>query len=286
MINNARNLKKRLLGLFPAKTLKENFNEDGNISDVIEILSGNLTDQAVYNFVRNHHTITRQHIYFYNLLRNFNPLSMIDFPFEIFSQSANAGTYEYLILPEISYRVVLSNPLEQEEVKFLQPVMIQIKNQILTLHFTKLEKNVAPYFDTERIATKVSQTNSEQEILNTISEFFINAFGLQKLDINRGVKFLWDTDSIDSTKVQWRRDSSVATDTMDENLLFKANYRVDYDVLILKPLVKTFFKYIKDDEYFCTSFDVDPANGQLNIPRFPKNVNQVKNVITEILANN
>ena len=97
---------------------------------------------------------------------------------------------------------------------------------------------------------------------------------------------LWDNDHIDCRKVQWRRTSSVAMETMDEDLTFKEQYPIEYPKLITQPLSKALFKHLKEDEYLCDVFEADASKGLINIPRFPKDEKQVENVVTEILTNN
>ena len=211
---------------------------------------------------------------------------MANFPIDIEDQSNSGGEYFYFCLPKINYKVTLFDPLAEDDLKFLQPLVIKIKNRILTIHFTKLEKTVSSYYPDNRAASRRSQSNHEAETLNKIISFFNTNFQTLPLDINKGVKHLWDNDHIDCRKVQWRRTSSVAMETMDEDLTFKEQYPIEYPKLITQPLSKALFKHLKEDEYLCDVFEADASKGLINIPRFPKDEKQVENVVTEILTNN
>jgi hypothetical protein len=285
-MNSNRNLLKRLLRLFPIKIVKEYFNEAGNATDAIEAITGSHTPQQIKDFVKNSYLITRQHIYLFHLGQTFSQTQMADFPFKIEFESHLNGEHFYFCLPIIKYDITLYNPLAEDELKFLQPVIIKIKNRTVTIHFTKIEKTVSSYYALDRLAIRRSQTKNEIENIDKITNFLTDEFGLTKLDVNKGVKHLWDNDFIDGRKVQWRKNSSIATETMDEDFTFKEKYPIEYNVLTTQPLAKTLFKYLKDDDYLCSAFDSDPSSGHINIPKFPKNANQVIDVITEILTNN
>lgn len=285
-MNTSRNLLKRLLRLFPAKLVKEYFEESGNSSDVIEIVTGGRSEQDIKAFVESNYLSTRQHIYMYELNSNFNHSHMNDFPFVLESNTHANNIYTYFFLPIITYQVTLYNPLNETTLQFLQPAIIKIENKTLTVHLTKIEKTISSYYPHDRGAVRRNVNNGEMENIDIICNFFNERFGLSTLDINTGIKYLWDNNSIDGKKVQWRKDSSVATETMDEDLLFKQRYPLEYNSLINQPLVKTLFKYIRDDQNLPDTFDADPSNGHISIPKFPNDTNQITNVIREILTHN
>ena len=286
-MNNSRDLIKRLLSLYPIKHVKEHFGETGNASEVIEVVSGNFRQKEIYAFAQSFSCLTRQHIYLLQLNRNLTLIDVIDFPLSTVFQQAERGGFTLFCLPKTSYSVSLINPLEESEIVFQQPVTITLVNKVLSVFFTKIEKNVTPYYPEARYPVKRAQKFDEDEILRTIVSYFQDQCGtVACLDINKGIKYLWDNSYIDSNKVQWMKASSNATETMHEKLLFKRSYPAEYDELIKAPLVKSYFKYIREDDNFCEFFDADPGTGQVNIPRFPKTENQVNNVIREILAHN
>lgn len=287
MANTIRDLHKRLLRLYPIKIVKEHFEQTGNAVDVIEAITGDGSQQVVRNFAFDKYSYTKQHIYIYDLDLNFSLDRMDGFPLEIVTtKNEGNGVFKFLCFGKVTYNVILNNPLESTTLKFFQPILIVATKKSLQIHFTKLEKNVSSFFDEDRAAIRTSQTNNEAEILQEIITHFNEHYALTPTDINKGIKNLWDKDFIDCKKVQWRRNNSVAMETMDEQYLYKSENPVDYKETVKKPLVKTSFKYLKEDEYFCDDFDADPGVGQLNIPKFPKNENQINNVITEILSRN
>lgn len=285
-MNNDRNLLKRLLRLYPIKLVKESFSESGNAEEAIEAISGNFQPTEIKNFAKNNYLLTRQHIYIFSLNSNYSPSDLNQFPLEIVNSSVNENEYFYFCLPKIRYEITLYNPLEEAILEFLQPVVIRIINNKVFIHVTKIEKTVSAYFPFDRYAVRRGQTNTESKSVELITDFLDYKFGLTRLDINKGIKTIWDNDFIDGRKVQWRKNSSVTTETMDEDFLFKQKYPAEYIEMTSKPLVKTLFKYIKEDDYLCDTFDSDPTNGLLNIPKFPKNANQILNVIAEILTYN
>ena len=113
------------------------------------------------------------------------------------------------------------------------------------------------------------------------SEYVISTY-----DINKGIKHLWEKDKIDSRYAKWKKDKSTTTETMDEDYTLKKHYHAIYLDLIKSPLNKMVFKYLLGDGVFCDHFSADPSSGQISIPLYPGNANQITNVINEILANN
>jgi hypothetical protein len=286
-MNTNRDLLKRLLHLYPIKIIKDHFQETGNANDVIEVVTGNKTGLAIKTFASNSYLYTRQNIYLYKLGRNFNSADIDeDFPFKIESSSQSTNEYSYFLLPKTTFTVYLSNPTDKEDLIFYQPVMIRFVNKVLAIHFTKLNKNEKYYYPENRSPKKSSSTQIEDDILGDIIKHFQTIYTITSLDINTGIKYIWDKDSIDCVKIQWRLPHSVNTATMDETLTFKEKYPDEYENITLRPLGKTNFIYLKDDESLCAGFTVDPSEGYISITSFPKHPNQVTNVISEILTNN
>lgn len=286
-MNTNRDLLKRLLRLFPVKVVKDKFNLTGVSADIIEQITGRQeADQTVRDFAADNYTYTKQHIYLYQSDRQFLNGSMTNFPLDVVKQANANGVRTYFCFATIEYSVILSNPLQNAQLRFFQPVMIRFIGDVIVIHFTKLEKNVATFFPADRNAIRTGQVSHEADTLEEIVTFLSNSYTLAPLDINRGIKHLWHNDWIDCRKVQWRRNNSIATEAMDEQYLYKQESPNEYADTITRPLVKTSFKYLEGDDYFCEDFDADPGNGHINIPKFPKDENQVLNVVREILTNN
>lgn len=286
-MNTGRDLMKRLLHLLPVQTIKSEYNLVGNAEDVIDVVIGSQTQTSIKNFIFNNYALTRQNIYIYDLSRNFSKqvFNSSIFPFSVENPRTVQGEFVFHCLPKTQFNVYLSNPIASEELHFFHPVTVRIANRRLIIHFTKLVKNVSHYFAGNRMAKKANQINTEEDILRLILEFFAN-YTPTSTDINRGVKYLWDIDDVDSYRIQWRKSFSSATEVMDGTMTFKEKYPPEYQQIVQSPLVKTVFKYLLDDDYLCKQFTTDPENGQISINQFSDNLNQVNNVVSKILANN
>jgi len=286
-MNTERDLSKRLLKLFPVKMLKEHYNTE-NVSEHLfdEVLNNN-TKAVIDAFVYVKLEHTKQHIYVFDLATavNIQNLNLPAFPLTILNESTANNETSIVISPVVDFRVILSNPFEEVILKFHQPFKIVLKNRHLVFYTTILEKNMNSYFADDRRVINVEKVNEENFIIDQVCNHF-NHLNPTVCDLNRGIKHLWNNDIVDSKYAKWKKDCSTTTETMDESYTLKRQYPDVYQNLITSPLKKMIFKYIRNDELLPDHFTIDPTVGQISIPLFPKNSNQNKNVVTEILSNN
>jgi hypothetical protein len=286
-MNSDRNLLKRLIRLYPVKLLKEEFGTT-EVSDALydEIINSN-NAAIIKTFAYNNIDYTKQHIYLYILGTNFNQarFNQTTFPFTIIQQVKNAVGLSITISPVVDFSVVLSNQFEETVIKFNQPTIVTINNRHRIIKTTILEKNIGTYFDATRRVLDVQKVHDEDETVQKIITYFAN-YNPIICDINRGIKYLWANDRIDSKYAKWKKNRSTTTEAMDENYTLKSQYPDVYRSVMSSPLNKTIFKYLIEDENFPDHFTADPTNGELSIPLYSKNLNQIPNVINEILSNN
>lgn len=286
-MNSQRNLLKRLIKLFPVKLLKDDFNIKLFSDDLINNIVDNNPPQIVKNFAYSNLNYTKQHVYIYELNGNKNHMSFIpdDFPFEVINHNSDGDNLTIMISPIVDFNVILSQPYEEAIIQFHQPGRIKLTADHLIFQTTMLEKNLKTYFDGNRKVLDVEKQNDEQSTLKEIIDFFeISSTAI--CDINRGVKYLWENDLIDSKYAKWKKARSTTTEAMDENYTLKSQYPDIYEDIMGRPLKKTIFKYLNEDEELPDHFTVDPTIGQLSVPLYSKNINQIQNVINEILSNN
>lgn len=289
-MNNSRDLVKRLLHLLPIKIVKEHFSVTGNAEEVIDEVSGSNTSATVKSFIFDNLRATKQNIYLYTLSSRFNrstfDISTIPYTLEK-EVIAPSNEYNFYFLPRTSYSVYLSDPTDKESLVFFLPVLIRIKQKALTIHFTKLEKKINTYFPPNRLAKPAEIQNDEDKVLREILTAFSDInYSSQPTDINAGVKHLWAIDAVDCHKIQWRKSHSVSTEVMDGTLTFKQKYPTEYTTIIQTPLENSIWKYLLTDERLCEKFSINPTKGTVSITQFPKDINQVNNVINKILENN
>jgi hypothetical protein len=282
-------LLERLLKLYPYKVVKNEFDIKGGTQNdkLPEVVASN-SPVIVRDFAIEHASLTRQHVYIYKLDKNFDRNKFIekDFPIEIKKEIVANPSYTFTCFPIVKYEVLLTNPVENDEIHFYQPVVITVQGKFLIIHVTIMEKQLSHYVDSKRKVMELGKKNSEPEIVNSILKFFDQTYTVQICDINKGIKKLWKEDIIDSKYAKWKKDRSTSTESMDEEFTLKVQYPELYASLLNSPLGRTVFKYLKDDNEFCSHFTADPSQGQVTIPIFPESLNQTRNVINSIISNN
>ncbi|MDI1322264.1 MAG: hypothetical protein PSV36_05910 [Algoriphagus sp.] len=176
----------------------------------------------------------------------------------------------------------ISNKLEVINIEFIQPCMVNIENGYLIVCFTILEKSINSYIPDYRIF-ETTIDFKEEDVLKDL-ESKLNG-SISKADLNKGIKFLWERDIIDSKYVTYKKTSSLSREIMDEELTYKETYPTDYKEVIKAPLQKTTFRIKKNSSMFC-DFVTIPSEGVVSFNKFPENLNQIENVISEIIKKN
>ena len=286
-MNTEKNLSKRLLKLFPVKILKDHFKPESVSEELFdEVVSKNIKAN-IDAFAYGNLEYTKQHIYVYNFGTTLDVLNInyTSFPLPIVNKSSSAGEVSIVISPIVDFKVILSNPFEETVLKFNQPFKIVLSDKHLVFYVTILEKKINSYFQNDRQVLNIEKINDENFILEQICNYF-DRNNPMVCDLNKGIKRLWDSDSVDCKYAKWKKDRSTTTETMDEDYTLKSQYPDVYQNLISSPLKKMLFKYIKEDDLFPEHFTIDPSVGQISIPIFPKTSNQNGNVVKTILSNN
>jgi hypothetical protein len=288
-MNDDANLLTRLLKLFPVKFIKQHFNIDDNYQpEIIRSIIQNNTPQVIKRFSLNSINNTKQHIYLFTLSSRFNRNTFNSeiFPLDIIHEVASANNYEFQCLPIVNYEVVVLNPFDEITIQYYQPTVINFNNKQLIVKCTILEKSLSYLFNTNRKIVDVNKNNDEDINIGGLLHYLADSYNPISTDINAGLKHLWDTNIVDSKNAKWKKARSFATEAMDEGYTLKTQYPEVYQTLINAPLNKTIFKYLKDDNLFCNHFTADAGKGQLSVPLFPDNEQQINNILHEILSHN
>lgn len=282
MLNTKRQLLSRLVGLFPVKVIKEHFKAD------VKEVAATLPEKDVIGYCFASLSHTKQHIYIYDLNKKFNPntFKQAEFPLEILSSKSDAVSHTFTCNKIVSFNVILKNPYSESNIKFYQPITVKLTSKHLIIQATILEKSIASYYPDQTVIDSKREV-SEQETVDEIRKFFENSsYVVSYCDLNKGIKSMWDADLIDSRAVKYKKNKSTSTESMDEGHTVKKVYPDVYKELMKHPLNKTLFFYLKEDEFLVDHFTADPSWGMLSIALFPKNPNQINNVIEKILSSN
>lgn len=286
-MNQPRDLHARLLHLFPIRVVKEQFDKAGRASDVIEEILDNYLGKQIRSFACEQTSYTKQNIFLFKANKDFKREYIKDsFPWPIVCEKIDGTKGELVFLIKVEFSVFVDNPPQKEELHFFQPVAILFDRKKVSIHLTKLKKNVQAYFEDNRNAKLIKIKNDERTVLNKFLEHIEESLTITSLDINAGIKELWEKDEIDCRKLKWRDHHSLEMTVMDEDSTFKETYPERYVDVAVAPLGSSVFSYLKDDDDFCRIFGTNPSEGHLNISKFPKTSEQVSNVIAKILENN
>lgn len=277
----------RLLKLFPVKELKDNFETNASGEELQNSIVETIVPGSIRDFAYSNINATKQHVYIYEFqipydIGSFNPDV---FPYPIITRTIVAGQLQLIISPIVEFQVALNNPLEEVVLNFHQPFIITISNRHIIFQATIMEKNMTSYFGEERKVLKVDKLNDERIIIGNITSYFNRSTPI-RCDLNRGVKHLWQIDTIDSKYIKYKRNRSTDTVMMDENYTLKEQYADDYRRIVDNPIGKTIFRYLPEDDIMPKHFTIDPTMGEISVPLFPLTQTQIPNVITQILSNN
>lgn len=290
-MNNETDLLFRLLRLFPVSVIKENFETENRVQNsMINEIIRNYPTEVIINFAVQNFSFTKQHVYFFHSNGNnfradhgFNPENLRNSTVE-----NEIRTDTYLIRQRYNLVVtsIQNDNISRLNLDFFQPFQIVISPTSFYIRLTILERNPNSYLEDYEVI-RYSRENDDDIQISEICNYFQDNlnFGSVVLDINRGVKSLWQNDLIDAISVKYKRDTSVATEVMDENYTFKTQYPERYNEVMASPLRRHTFRFLNNNEDYC-DFMTDPSAGTLSFNKYPSNLNQISNVISAILRNN
>lgn len=288
-MNHPADYLKRLLKLYPVSTIKESFGVEGSFNEFVDKIIPK--KDLIKSFAEDCHGLTKQNIYIFSIKKKYNKddnLNGLDLRVQT-QKVSETGEYIFFALPICKFSVYLNinNNIKLDEINFYQPLLIKISEKHLIIQFTKLEKNLSHYFPAENAARKVDENNSEEEILyNILSYFSLRGYNPLPLDMNAGIKHLWEIDTLDCHRISWLEEFSTAERKMHGDLTFKLKYPKLYEEMKHTPLGKSVWKYLIKDNYFCELFTTNVNTGVISVTSFPKTSNQISNVVNKILEHN
>jgi hypothetical protein len=279
---------RRLLNIFPVTSIREQWDIGGKTKgDVV----GNVTTKAlpenIIDFVRDNSGLTKQHVYlFSHSIRQVSKLPesiLADFKPQKVTSHGTEREFFYLI--PLEFHFVAGSPPEEGSITFLWPVRFVFRSEVLAAYLTTMEKDISTYVPLEPVH-RVTRSLQNEQLLKDLMQTLPGMAGLTRLDINKGVKHLWNTDAIDATRVCWKESYSTHTDAMDAEFLLKKHVPKAYREAFKAPLLKTVFKVLDPNLGWPELLMVDSTNGEIGIPRFSKDRKAVENVVGEILRHN
>jgi len=291
-MNSDNNILYRLLKLFPVQTLRENFlvktkTQNSIINEIVQ----KYQPEEIYNFSYNFFNYTRQHIYFF--INDNKNLNLFESPLlssvPLFKNNKTDSEITQFYFYNTTYSVIIvadGDNFSRENIDFKVPMKITITKNYLRLEFTIIEKNISAYINTSNRIINFSKTIDEKYILLKLKSESPKFKELNPYDLNRGIKYLWKNDIIDSPFVKWKKSRSTSTEAMDEEFTLKEQYPELFDEIIYAPLKRTIFNIRNGDKYSYNHFISEPSEGEISFTTFAKNKDAKENVIDQILTNN
>lgn len=267
--------KKRVLELFPQAVFKEVRPDlKGTKEEVCYALAEQFTPAQLTDFIRSHFARCKQHVYIFDRDGDgpVNPPNVNG------GEKIIANADESLYIVRTSYSIVLKGPLEEAELEFLWPVLVQAQPQHIIVRFVALEKDVTSYF-ADRQCYVVRKTIDEKRVLENLR------LGLPT-DIHQGIKTLWDQGFMDSPRTKYKKPNSLASEAMDEERGIREHNPEVYMTVLDSVILNTLFVIEEDQNCGTSAFMANCQSGFLAFPRYSDAERNTDFVINEILQRN
>jgi hypothetical protein len=271
----------RLLELFPIRVVKKNWpKEKGKKESISASIASKYGKPEILRFVHENLTCCKQHVYVFGHSGPVGELPGIaSSEIEAISDGPNSASY----LMWCDYTVLLDNPMERKQVKFLWPIRIELTKHNVVIRLVILEKDISALFPDRTVY--MSKKNLEDiDIIEFLKGEFKTPFA--ETDLNKGIKALWSKDAIDCVRTQYKKPLSTVTEVMDQSRGIKAHNPELYKTLIGCPLYKSLFVVISKNFSGATGFSADPSRGNVDFSKYTESCSDTNNVIQEILRLN
>lgn len=285
-MNSKRDLYYRLLKGFPVASLKSHFNEKINLQrDLINKVLDSNSYSIINDFVFQNFNFLKQHIYFFESNNTINIAPWKPFP------SSYIGNYTINNKPtsnsllEVNYKVFDIKVGAEVDFNFLVPIQIRKIKSYTIISINTLERDLSSYFS-YKVFVNSKTGKKDKDILQQIKDSLSGGTSIIPLDLNKGIKHLWEIDKVDAKQVQFKNSNSKRTEVMDEDGLYKKVYPSEYQNIKNKPLDRNVFKILDNIDGKIDIFTADASKGIITISNYPKSASSVFNIVDEIINNN
>jgi hypothetical protein len=230
--------------------------------------------------VDEHLSCSKQHIYVFDNSGAVKEIPGVESAeMEAISDVGKAGTY----LMWCDYTVLLDNPMERKNVKFLWPIRIELTKEHVVIRLVILEKDISAHFP-GRTVYAAKKNLEDADVLEFITAAFQTP--LPEADLNKGIKDLWEKNTVDCIRTQYKRPLSTVTEVMDQSKGIKKHNPELYKALVGCPLYKSLFVIESKDFSTARDFSIDPSRGSIAFSKYTDARGDTDNVIREILRLN
>jgi hypothetical protein len=268
---------KRLLDSFPVSTLRDAWpSVKGTKEEICFAAAHDGNFEKIVTFMQQNFGRCRLHIYVLEPKESApDPLSAIP-DAEVLHVDGSGRT---IVLTKAVFSIFLKDPLEENTVEFLWPMRIERFASYLLFSFMVLERNPCVYFD--RDCYQSARSIDERGIVRNLE-----SLGFTRVDLQKGIKMLWDENFIDSCRTRYKKPMSTATEHMDEELGIKEHNPELYEQLQSATLFATLFQVAPGSDCSVETFQVDPSVGYIAFPRYTDGAGDSDNVVHRILEKN
>jgi cell wall assembly regulator SMI1 len=273
----------RLLELFPVGSLRKQWpRKKGKKPDVIDGIVKTVPPADVQRFAWDKFGLLRQHI---RLLTTSGapskpPLSVLSIAQPIFTRGKPTTEWFYLIPLEIKF--VYGSPPTEARIDLPWPVRLRFESGTFVAQFTTIEKDLSAHVPSGEPVFGVRRSIEVSDVLDDASSTLGT---LVELDVNKGVKHLWNIDSIDACRAGWEETVASNVKNMHVSHLLKRDDPKAFAVAIKAPLMKSVFERLASIDW-PEILTVDCQYGEIAITRYSDSETAVDNVVREILKHN
>lgn len=274
----------RLLKSYPVNLLRSDFDIKGRGQwEVIDTILVNENHEAIYNYCFEQFGHIKQHGYIFQA----NDIDLDNFElgngYDIIFRGNEDGWRLFGLMKPIEYMYFNLNEQRYERMIFNCPIMIKVNGESLSVSLGIMEKNVNSYTADQALGLKKSL--EEHTIIQNIEDSLrFRGARLNRLDITKGLKTIWQEEFIACLKVVFKKAKSTSSETMDEEFTLKEIYPEIYEDIMSKPIETQLFKFIKDG--YVKKFKIEPMQGRLTFSTFTSTNDAIRHTIELILSKN
>jgi len=267
-----------LLELFPIANLRAAWKGGKkNKEQFCAEVAATRSKKEITEFIAENIYSCKQHVHIFSLGED----KTITFPEEILGgeRILHAANVSALYIVKVRHKVILSDPLDDDYIDFLWPILIEILPEHLLVRIVSLEKDLQSHF--QRPCIVRSRSVAESGVLSALK-------GLHQgpVDLHKGIKKLWENGFMDATRTKYKKPHSQASETMDEALGIRTFYPELYETLKLSTLFSTLFVIDPKAKCGVSAMSATPLNGFLTFPRYADATNGTGYVVEQILQHN
>lgn len=281
-MNSRKDLLGRLLDAFPISILKEKFELDGLKDIVIDEIVNGFNEDQIKEFIVDNFNILHQHINILEINQKIPPAIKKLMDGELLIHIPGINVSEWVYFHKAIIRYYDTNSEKSEIMEFMIPVKITNRGKIIIVHHNTFARDIKSYFEYPIYIDRMG--SPENEILENIKHNYNKP--MFKLDLNKGIKYLWENDFIDAVLVKNRQAKSIRQERMDENYTYKKSYPKDWEDLMKTPIQKTKFLSLNRQEISLHHFDCNPSTGYIGSSIHAETVDEIKDLLKLILRYN